>query len=363
MMNATTDPNDLRPPPRPIAVGESISRRMEPRCLLPDTNILLSDIAKFVRQHPKPTALHDMSRTQLVRVFLSESVITEVDEHLEDWMAGRGVDVSAANACWSVLKLHVWAVDTAGLALDDERVQAVYAADADDGGTAALAVALRIKALSHDRHLLDVGLAIGEDWLQVVFASGAALMGEAADAGLMVGVGVPTIAAVEGFNALRSAWSTTNGRRVITGVGIAIGGVAIVLLLIALFKPDFRDKVKGLGTDMKNAITKGGGVVVRGYAEVTVKKVEAYKTLRKVELESIGEPDPIDVAVRLLARSLAPLSTRDLACRIWNYERPTAAALEYLRAELSRFPAFVNVRDDRWSLGRRLVPAVETNAS
>ena len=362
-MGANADRSELKPPSRPIAVGELMARRLEPRCLLPDTNVLLSDLAKFVRQHPKPTALNDMSRTGLVRVFLSQTVVTEVDEHIGSWMSVRGVDVGAANECWRMLKRHVWAVDTTDLALDDERVQAVYEADADDGGTAALAVALRIKALSRDRHLLDVGLALGDDWLQIVFASGDAVMGEAADTGLMVGVGVPTIVAVEGVGAIRSAWSTPNGRRVVTAVGLAIAGVAIAFLLITFLRPDFRAKVSRTAADVKRAITEGGGIVMRGYAEVTVKKVEAYKTLRTVELEAISEPDLADVLVRLLARSLTPLSTSDLACRIWNYERPTASALAYLRAELSKYPAFVSVGDDRWTFGRRLIASVEGLAS
>jgi hypothetical protein len=362
-MDANADRSELKPPSKRIAVGELTARRLEPRCLLPDTNVLLSDIARFVRQHPKPTALHDMSRTGLVRVYLSQTVVTEVDEHIDTWMSARGVDVGAANGCWRILKRHVWTVDTTGLALDDERVQAVYDADADDGGTAALAVVLRIKALSRDRHLLDVGLALGEDWLQIVFASGDAVIGEAADTGLMVGVGVPTIVAVEGIRAIRSAWKTPNGRRVVTGVGVAIAGAAIAFLLMAFLRRDFRAKVRRTAADVKKAMTEGGGIVVRGYAEVTVKKVVAYKTLRTVELEAIGEPDLADVLVRLLAKSLTPLSTRDLACRIWNYERPTASALAYLRAELSKYPAFVSVGDDRWSFGRRLVPSIERLAS
>ena len=82
--------------------------------------------------------------------------------------------------------------------------------------------------------------------------------------------------------------------------------------------------------------------------------------LRTVELEAIRDPERADVLVRPLAKSLTPLSTRDLACRIWNYERPTASALlAYLRAELSKYPAFVSVGDDRWSFGRRLVPSIE----
>jgi PIN domain len=330
---------------------------------LPDTNVLLSDIARFVRQHPKPTALQEMSRTDLVRVFLSETVVAEVDEHIESWMYDRGIDAVAANECWRLLKRHVWVVDATGLALNDERVLAVYEADADDGGTAALAVALRIKALSRDRHLLDVGLALGEDWLQIVFASGAALLGEAADAGVMVGVGVPTIAGVEGVRAMRTAWNSPNGRRVITGIGLAIGGVAIAFLLVALLSRDFRAKVRCIAADAKKSITEGGGVVVRGYAEVTVKKVEAYKMLRTVELDAPAEPHLIDVLIRLLARSLTPLSTHDLACRIWNYERPTASALAYLRAELSKYPAFVNVGDDRWSFGGRLGTSMERFSS
>jgi hypothetical protein len=325
--------------------------------------VLLGDIAKFVRQHPKPTALHEMSKADLVRVFLSETVVMEVDQHIQDYMAARGIEVSTASECWRILKRHVWTVDTTGLALDDERVRAVYAVDADDGGTAALAVALRIKALSRDRHLLDVGLAIGEDWLQIVFASGAALIGEAADAGVMVGIGVPTIAAVESVKAARSAWSSPNGRRVITGAALVVAGVAIVLLLMALLKPDFRAKLKGVAADVKEAITEGGGVVVRGYAEVTVKKFEAYQTLRTAEVKAIGEPDLGDVLVRLLATSLAPLSTHDLARRIWNYERPTADALAYLRSESSRYPAFVKSGDDRWSFGTRLVTSIERFAS
>jgi len=169
--------------------------------------------------------------------------------------------------------------------------------------------------------------------------------------------------AVEGVRAIRSAWSTPNGRRVVTGVGLAIAGVAIAFLLMAFLRPDFRAKVRRTAADMKKAITEGGGIVVRGYAEVTVNRVEAYKTLRTVELEAIGEPDLADVLVRLLAKSLIPLSTHDLACRIWNYERPTASALAYLRAELSKYPAFVSVGDDRWSFGWRLVPSVERLAN
>lgn len=46
--------------------------------------ILLSDIGRFIRQHPKQTVLRELSMFHIARVFVAKHVPGEVEEYLEN---------------------------------------------------------------------------------------------------------------------------------------------------------------------------------------------------------------------------------------------------------------------------------------
>jgi len=58
-------------------------------------------------------------------------------------------------------------------------------------------------------------------------------------------------------------------------------------------------------------------------------------------------------AARILSAEAGPLSTKQLARQLWNYQRVPAAVAAHLRERLKAYPAFVEVAADEWELGHR----------
>ncbi len=158
-----------------------------------DTNVLLKNIARDVRQWPNPTGMRLLGGSGALRLYAGAHVADEVEERLDSWMQDRGRDPVLGRLIWRKHYLPILlVVNTGTLGTDDPRVQAVLSRHPADAPTAALACVLGVRALSEDRDLVDYGLACGRPWREVIFAAGHVSFGETADFGVALGVSIGT---------------------------------------------------------------------------------------------------------------------------------------------------------------------------
>jgi predicted nucleic acid-binding protein len=142
-----------------------------------DTNVLKSDVLQACfRAHQ--TALL-LSGEYGLRLFCSEHVIAEFEEHLEEWVAGL-LPVETVRAVFEryyVPILRVVRVPSGPLHSDEaERIARLRTVDPDDVPTAILAMLLHAPVLTRDRPLLravhgdDADIDSRQEWLDVALA-------------------------------------------------------------------------------------------------------------------------------------------------------------------------------------------------
>src|SRR5258708_9823113 len=214
-----------------------------------DTMVILQNLARHVRQSPKPTGIDTLTLPGLLRLYIAPHVAVEVDEKLAEHFEREGLDPSRGELAWRALAPRMRVVDLATLYSGDARVASVWVRDPDDAPTAALAVLLGVQALSKDGAWVDAGLAAGDAWLEFVFAAGYAVKGEAVDSGVAAGVTVSAATVKGAYKAVRSLASSRNGQLLLVGMGLfllllAIGGS----ILYAIHEPS-REKLRAAAKD------------------------------------------------------------------------------------------------------------------
>ncbi len=327
------------------------------RCVPVDTNVLLKNIARDVRQWPNPTGLRFLGESGTLRPFAATHVGAEVDEKLYAWMRDRGCDPTLARRIWREHYLPVVRfVDIGTLGMDDPRVRAVLVDDPDDAPTAALASVLGIRALSEDHHLTVHGLASGQPWLEVIFAAGYVSFGETADFGLALGVSISGQAACDLVRAVQSLASTPGGRRIVVGAAVATVGLLLLVVLICAFDEDKRKWLTDRASAVGAAIASSAQVGLDAYVRLGEKRFEGAMRLEASTVAAVRPLGDVDNAARVLAVEHGALSTRELARRLWNYKRVPTTAARYLQELLSSYPAFVEVAPSNWQFGRRTWP-------
>ncbi len=319
-----------------------------------DTMVILQNLARHVRQSPKPTGIDTLTLPGLLRLYVAPNVAVEVDEKLEGYFEREGLDPRRGEIAWRALARRIRVVDPGNVYSDDSRVSAVCVRDPDDAPTAALAVLLGVQALSKDGALVDAGLAAGDTWLEFVFAAGYAVKGEAIDIGVAAGVTVSAATIKGTYNAVRSLASSRNGQLVLTGIGLTLVLLAIGGMILCAIHEPAREKLRAAAKDGAHALITGGKWTLGGYAHVTVDKLNGYTRLRAGAVSSATAQDHVALAARILAGASQPITTGQLVRRIWGYQRVPRKRLEFLQSELQRQPAFVEVTPGSWQLGRSL---------
>jgi predicted nucleic acid-binding protein len=141
---------------RTLAPAEIRNLLPTPVLIPVDSNMLLKNIARDVREAPKRTHIRVLAELGVLRLFAGYHVYDEMNEHLSEFMVGQGLDPSVAESIWLKDFLPcVRFVDTTQFPLTDPRVLAVRDRDADDAPTAILACLLGSNALSEDQDLVD----------------------------------------------------------------------------------------------------------------------------------------------------------------------------------------------------------------
>jgi predicted nucleic acid-binding protein len=341
-----------------------LTRRMVPaevRTHLPrihfgiaDTNVILKNIGRDARQRQRPTRMRILAATGAFRLYVGPHVVDEVEEKIDTWMAERGLDSAVARKIWMEEYLpRLWVVQMGHAHLDDSRVAAVAVRDPDDLPTAQLAVLLGRKALSEDKDLAANGLATGEPWLEIVLATSSVAWGETVNFGVGAGISISAQSVAEAIAAVRRVAETPDGQRALLIIG------AVLLLIVAgglvlreMHEPSRRwidDKV----TIAASALASGGRVAITGYVTVSNNRAHGETVLRGGVVAGAREQSLTQSLARELASSEAPVSTRDLAAHVWDYQRVPTAAASRMRELLSSMPAFVEVGSNLWQLGRR----------
>jgi hypothetical protein len=269
-------------------------------------------------------------------------------------MEEQGVNVEAARGIWRGQYLRLMRfVDSRELVPDDPRLRQLAERDPDDLPTAALACALGIQALSEDPDLVDYGLATGRPWLGLVFATENSFLGQSVTAGVAVGVNFSGVAVIEGARGVTAMARDPNGRWILMAVGLLVIGLAIVCVVHDPTRRWVGDHAKGVIASVKD----GGGKAFTGYVGISLAWAEGRATIEAAVVRGkYASPHAILVS-RMLATTPTPMSTRDVAGRLGNYERVPREVRMWTRQLLERHGAFVEVAEDRWQLGRRLGPA------
>lgn len=319
-----------------------------------DSNMLLKNIAREVRDAPKPTHIRILAELGVLRLFAGSHVYDEMNEHLSEFMIGQGLDPSVAESIWRGGFLPaVRFVDTTQFPLSDPRVLAVRDRDTDDLPTAILACLLGIKALSEDHDLVDYGLATGRPWLDLVFAAERSAVGQTVTVGAAGGVALTGATIEQGFRGLRRMSSDPTGQKVLWGAAILV----ILGLIIYLINEPTRRWVAPRARALVSGLKDGGAWTLSGLVKVSVDLAEGRATLRAALVSHVEARDEVTQTARILAGSSRPLSTRDLAALLWNYQRVPAAALAKAGTLLRRNPAFVEVAPGCWELGSHRLTA------
>lgn len=334
--------------------------RLQVRYGILDTNVLLKNIARDVRDDPLPTALRCVIQVGALRPYVGPHVVGEVDRRIDRWMSERGVDGTRARRFWEREYLpRLWVVDTGTLHFEEARIAAVAVRDPDDLPTARLAILLGQKALSEDSDLADYGLASGEPWLRLAFAIGSVAWGEAVDLGIGFGVNLSVESGSQAVALGRQLARTRGGQRALLAAGACVVVVALGVLLLRQLHEPSRLWIDEKTEENLRALASGGQAAIGAYANVARNRFQGELDLQGGIVVDSQTLLPLQVAARRLAAADAPMSTRDLAAVVWGYQRVPAKALSRMTAMLKTMAVFVEVDADHWQLGQ---PAVLSRA-
>lgn len=157
----------------------------------------------------------------------------------------------------------------------------------------------------------------------------------------------------QGIRGLRRMSLDPTGQRILWGAAILL----IVGLLVYLIHEPTRRWVAPRATALASGLKDGGKWTLSGLVNVSVDPAEGRATLRAALVSHVEARDEATQTARILAGSTGPLSTRDLAALLWNYQRVPASALAKAATLLRSNRAFVEVAPGRWELGRHRLPA------
>jgi hypothetical protein len=328
------------------------------RWLVLDTGVILNDLAGALRRHPKPTALSLIASTGAARLYAASAVAKEVADHLEEYLVRRDLDPVLGTSLWRerYLPWIRFVDDSLDLAPDNTAVGAVLLRDPTDGSTAALACTLGCVALSEDRDLSDLGLGSGGSWLRFAFAAGDAALGESANVVAAGGLVISGEMVVAGARSLGSLVKSPGGRQALAVVGAI---VVVALIVLYLHEPSRRFTKEHL-QPVGEALAAGGSWSLNGYVRATRNMETGKIALQAVVLSDLAPPNEDVRIARLLARAVRPMSTRNVAASLYEYERVPRKVLVKVDAILRSKAAFVEADEGRWQLGRTLdagVPA------
>ncbi|PKN82933.1 MAG: hypothetical protein CVU47_01180 [Chloroflexi bacterium HGW-Chloroflexi-9] len=297
-----------------------------------DTNVLLQDVLRTVRTG-RPTCLQQLATLGAIRVFAADHVHEEVLEHLPRRADQLGLGTGAALDVWrgDYLPTISW-VNVGGVPATNELLAQIAARDADDVGTATLALLLGTKALSEDNDLVAFEVATGLAWLGPLLAVRTQSSNE------MLGM-LSVELALAGIEGLAYALKQIDRRfGVALVLLLALGSIPFALRPTLAHKVDDRLQLGRKVTD----ITTG----IWAFVESRVDEYSSASAIAEVLHLPRGELTLLQMAGRRLATSFEPIGAAALLD-----ELGPSIELPSLESALTLSGAFVKTPQG-WQLGR-----------
>jgi len=301
-----------------------------------DASTLISDCLRLARceQNPllrEPLLLHLSRDVSMVRLYATESVGREVEEHLGKAAMNAHLPVESVERAWRdqfcpVLNL----VDVAPLPTRDPRLALLSAADLDDVPTGSLAELLGpCLVLSSDPHLVEAGIA-RKDWGN--------LMAHAREVGQFQAGESSTILVLflAGSLATEAGSAAIGLARRAPLPAFAVCGVAAYLLYTYLISERGTRHRADIGALIGDAWTRLGPLFAR--------VVDCKQLLERAAFVPEGAPRELPVIARIVAAAPHPPSAAEIATRTGMSTQKVAALL--------RNPIFTRTVDRRYVLGR-----------
>jgi hypothetical protein len=329
-LNAVDAPH---PAPLPAALAVPLGG---PQVLVLDTGVIYNDIVRRLRNPGKPGVLLGSARKGATVLLAADHVYDEVYDSLRKAHARRAVTHEAVTACFEREYLPQLRFVSMPLWPLSPRVLRVGVRDADDAPTASLALLVApCLVFAIDRHLVDAGFGVAEQWLTLAWEADD-LLGY--DSALLLSALGARALWQQTVRAVRWFTDDLSPREVLAGAALA----ALTIAAAPRIAEAVDDTVRRAGGGMLRA----SGTIA---ATVTHLAVERHERAGHLTAASVApEWSTTALVARRLVVSRDPLDAADVAMAL---HRPLLEVL----ATLHGHRAFVRTNRG-WQLGRHRLP-------
>ena len=328
-----------------IAIGtRSVGiTRLMPDVVMPvivDADGLIEDLMRYADD--KGSSLLRAAFLGSARLYATEAILDEVDEHLPEVAARKVRDIDRLRATFQQVYLpYLRLVDVGDLSSEDERVRALELEDPDDVDAAKLAILLAPSfLLTCDRDLLRHGLGVifeptegrtGWTFGAVALQDRGLIIGViTGGTGSVMGVGYAGVLAGDAF---RSMWK--NERLMLAGLAL-VAGLAILLAV--------SPRARARAVDLAAAFKDAAGAISRGVGTAITWSEEAQQLLALNAIQRPLQDGDLERVARTLAILRPGVTVEELL--------DVLSDIADLKAVLESSRMFVEVAPGKWSLGR-----------
>jgi hypothetical protein len=308
--------------------------------MLVDTTELFDEILERARSS-QDFRLIDATHAGRARIFAALHVASEVPAKLREKFARRGASPQVGLQIWESDYLpYIYFVDTEGLPTRSIELERLGARDPSDLAQARLTALLSpIVSLSSDKDLTENGFAVSSRW-RTAQSARMQLEGEAGYLAVVLPGGLAWAGVTSAVHTAGRTWGRP-GKIVVTGA--AIGGLWLLVRTIKNAQPETRARLLSVVES-----------VMEMFVEATEKQELANKQLTQLQILAPGVIDSLlrDIG-RLLSSASEPMTATKISRDLWVDQGPVPQSFFLqVRDLLSQLPAFVQVEDHRWQLGR-----------
>lgn len=347
--------SDFAPIDGPLTVADLIAigtrsigiARLMPDAVMPvvvDANVLIEDLLRVA--DGKHSSLLLSALLGSARLYATEAILGEVDEHLPGVAAKKARDVPHLREVLQQQYLpNLRLVDVSDLTSEDDRVQALELEDPDDVDAAKLAILLSPSFLltaskDHLRHGLGVIFDPSEGRTGWTFGA-VALQ----DRGLIIGVltgGTGSVlgAGYAGMLAVDGLKAVSSNERLMTAGLVLLVGIALALAL----SPRARTRAAELANSVGAIAADAAAAVARGVGTAIDWSEEARALFEQNAIRRPASDTDLERVARTLAVSRPGVSVAEL--------RAVQPDIPNVNALLASSRMFVQVGQGRWALGR-----------
>ena len=341
---------DLAPVDGPLTAADLITigsrsvdiARLMPDVVMPvvvDANVLIEDVLRYA--DAKGSSLLRAAFLGSARLYATEAILDEVDEHLPEVAAKKARDVDGLRAMFRQAYLpYIRLVDVGDLSSGDERVKALELEDPDDVDAAKLAILLAPSfLLTCDRDLLRHGLGVifepnegrtGWTFGAVALQDRGLIIGViTGGTGSVMGVGYAGALAVDAIKSIRN-----NERLMLAGL-VLLAGLAILLAV--------SPRARARAVELADTFTDAAGAIARAVGTAIEWSEEARQILALNAIQRPVADGDLERLARTLAISRPGVTLVELA--------DTVSDVADLEAVLTSSRMFVQVAPGRWALG------------